>query len=119
MFEKLTASLNNPFLNNPTKFSASKIPDQTGKTVIVTGGNTGIGFQTCLELARNGAHVYLAARSEQKAGQAIIDIKSEIPTAKITFLKLDLQDLKQIQTAAQEFASKETVLDTLINNAGM
>lgn len=61
----------------------------------------------------------MAARSEDKAKEAIAKIKFQVPNAKITFLKLDLQDLKQVQQAAKEFALKESVLDTLINNAGI
>jgi NAD(P)-dependent dehydrogenase (short-subunit alcohol dehydrogenase family) len=104
---------------NPNNFSAASIPDLGGKTILVTGGNTGIGYETCLECCRKGAHVYLAARSEQRATDAIEKIKKEIPQAKITFLKLDLQDLKQVQTAAQEFKGKESKLDVLVNNAGI
>jgi NAD(P)-dependent dehydrogenase (short-subunit alcohol dehydrogenase family) len=104
---------------NPTNFSFDKIPDQSNKTVIVTGGNTGIGFVTCLELARKGAHVYLAARSEERAKDAITRIQTQVPGAKVTWLQLDLQDLKQIQKAAKEFKQKEQKLDILINNAGI
>jgi NAD(P)-dependent dehydrogenase (short-subunit alcohol dehydrogenase family) len=107
------------FKSNPTKFSIDKIPNQTGKTCIVTGGNSGIGFQTCLQLAKKGAHVYLGARSEEKASEAIANIIKEVPSAKVTFLKMDLQDLKQIKSAAKEFSNKEPHLDILINNAGI
>jgi NAD(P)-dependent dehydrogenase (short-subunit alcohol dehydrogenase family) len=108
-----------PFPSNPNNFSAASIPDLGGKTILVTGGNTGIGYETCLECCRKGAHVYLAARSEQRATDAIEKIKKEIPQAKITFLKLDLQDLKQVQSAAQEFKGRESKLDVLVNNAGI
>lgn len=104
---------------NPTKFSVDKIPDLSSKTILVTGGNTGIGFCTVLELARKGANVYLAARSEDKANEAIRKIKEEVKEAKVTFLKLDLMDLKQVQESAKEFVAKEPVLDILINNAGI
>lgn len=107
------------FPSNPTKFSPEKIPDQTGKVIIVTGGNTGIGFQTTLQLIKKGAHVYLAARNPTRAQEAINNIKNQVPNAKITHLLLDLTDLKQVQKAANEFKSKETRLDVLINNAGI
>ena len=107
------------FASNPYHFTTDSIPDLDGKTFIVTGGNSGIGFKTVLHLALNGAHVYLAARSEKRAQEALDKLKVEAPTAKITFLKLDLQDLKQVKQAAQEFLDKESVLDCLINNAGI
>ncbi len=108
-----------PFPSNPTNFSVEKIPDQTGKLFLVTGGNTGIGYETCLALCQKGATVYLAARSEQRASEAIEKIKKEVSEAKIHWLRLDLADLKQIKGAAEEFKSKEQKLDVLINNAGI
>jgi NAD(P)-dependent dehydrogenase (short-subunit alcohol dehydrogenase family) len=104
---------------NPTNFSFEKIPDLKDKIVIVTGGNTGIGYITCLELARKGATVYLAARSKERATDAIDRIKTQVPDAKIVWLHLDLQDLKQVVQAANEFKQQESKLDILINNAGI
>ncbi|KAJ3257821.1 hypothetical protein HK103_004289 [Boothiomyces macroporosus] len=101
------------------KYSVEQIPNLKGKIAIVTGGNTGVGFATCTELARKGAKVYLAARSDERANAAIAKIKQEIPDADIVHLKLDLQDLKQVKSAADTFKSKEAKLDILINNAGI
>jgi NAD(P)-dependent dehydrogenase (short-subunit alcohol dehydrogenase family) len=101
-----------------TGYSAKNIPILTGKIAIVTGGNTGIGFETCLELVRHGAYVYMASRSKQRATEAISKIKEKVPVAQIEFLELDLKDLKQVQKAAQSFLALDKPLDILINNAG-
>ena len=89
---------------------------------LVTGANTGIGYETALALVQKGAKVYLACRSEQRAAEAIAKIHSATGTAasdKAIFLQLDLQDLKQVKQAADTFLAKETRLDALINNAGI
>jgi NAD(P)-dependent dehydrogenase (short-subunit alcohol dehydrogenase family) len=108
-----------PWPWNPSGFSTAKIPELTGKIYAVTGGNTGIGFHTCKELARKGAIVYLLARSEQKAMDAIDSIKKEIPSAILFWIHLDLQDLKSVESAAKSLQSRTTKLDVLINNAGI
>ena len=101
------------------KFSVQDIPSQTGKVIIVTGGNTGIGYESVKELARAGAKVYLAARSTEKAQAAIKEIKAELPDGQIEFLQLDLMDLAATKAAAESFSSKEAKLDVLMNNAGI
>ncbi|ORY84768.1 hypothetical protein BCR37DRAFT_339613, partial [Protomyces lactucae-debilis] len=100
-------------------YTADKIPDQTGKTVIVTGGNTGIGYETALQIALHGAKVYIAARSESRAQGAIEKIRAQKPSGSVEWLKLDLQDLASVQAAAKAFSSKESKLDVLYNNAGI
>jgi len=100
-------------------FKVNQIPNLKGKVYIVTGGNTGVGFATCQELVRNGGKVYMAARSDERANAAIEKIKQQVPDANIIHLKLDLQDLKQVKSAADTFKSKEKKLDGLINNAGI
>ncbi|KAI8908707.1 short chain dehydrogenase [Powellomyces hirtus] len=100
-------------------FEATDIPDQTGKVVIVTGGNTGIGYETCLHLAEHNATIYMAARTESRAMAAMQKIKEKNPNAKVHWLKMDLMDLSSVKDAAEEFAKKETRLDVLVNNAGI
>ena len=100
-------------------FSVNDIPSLEGKTFIVTGGNTGIGYETCLALANKGATVYLAARSEERAKAAISKLTEATKSTKIHFLQLDLMDLGQVKKAATEFLSKKVPLDCLINNAGI
>jgi retinol dehydrogenase 12 len=107
------------FPYNPTNFSPESIPSLKGKVVIVTGGNTGVGYQTTLQLAKKGAKVYLAARSPTRASEAIEKMKKEDPNIDVVHLQLDLQDLNQVNEAASQFLKKESKLDILVNNAGI
>lgn len=99
-------------------FSVDQIPDLTGKVVIVTGANTGIGKETAKTLLAHGAKVYIAARNQTASEEAIRQLKQETGNEAI-FLKLDLGDLKAIKASAEEFLSKETQLHILLNNAGV
>lgn len=101
------------------KYTNDKIPDQNGKVIIVTGGNTGIGYETCYELVKNGAKVYLAARTESRAMSAINKIQAAGLKGSVQWLPLDLQDLASVRTAAELFSRKESHLDVLFNNAGI
>ena len=89
------------FPPTPT-WSVDKIPDLSGKTFIVTGGNAGIGKETCKQLLLKGAKVYLAARSESKAQTALDELEKETGK-KAIFHKLDLGDLDATKKSAQEF----------------
>lgn len=102
-----------------TLFTVEQIPDLTGQVIIVTGGNAGIGKETCKALLEKNAKVYLAARSKSKADEAIKWLKSETNGKVPTFLELDLADLASIRRAAEEFKSKEHELHVLFNNAGV
>ena len=90
-----------------------------GKTALVTGANTGIGRETARELARAGARVWVACRSQAKADAAMADIRLSVPTADLAFLSLDLGSLAATRTAAQEFLASGDKLDLLVNNAGL
>lgn len=96
------------------------IPDLTGKVIIVTGANSGIGFHTAKQLHAHGATVYLACRSEARAHAAMTEIEGEVGAAqsRLRFLQLDLASLHATKAAAEEFARREERLDVLINNAG-
>jgi len=99
---------------------ATDIPDLSGKVALVTGGNSGIGYHTVLQLARHGATVYLAARNETRAQEAIEKLKTEgLGTGSVQWLKLDLGTVKGAKGAADDFLSKEERLDLLVNNAGL
>ncbi|TPX70407.1 hypothetical protein SpCBS45565_g01724 [Spizellomyces sp. 'palustris'] len=100
-------------------FEAKDIPDLSGKVAIVTGGNTGIGYQSVLHLADHNAKVYLAARTEARALEAIAKVKEQIPHANVVWLKMDLMDLASVKEASKQFKEKETRLDILLNNAGI
>ncbi len=88
------------------------------KTAVITGGNDGIGYQTSLELARRGAHVIIVCRNEQKAKNAVQQIKSATGNEHIRYVLADLANQQSIRKAAAEIRSKVDVLDVLINNAG-
>ncbi|KAJ6496056.1 NAD(P)-binding protein [Mycena sanguinolenta] len=100
------------------KFSVDDIPDLSGKVIIVTGANVGIGKETVKALLQHNAKVYLAARSEEKAKEAIADLKSQTGKEAI-FLRLDLADLHSVKRAAEEFTKKENRLHVLFNNGGL
>ncbi|KAH9005646.1 NAD-P-binding protein [Lactarius hatsudake] len=118
MAEKNIGTIGQFFPPKPT-WTAADVPDQTGKTVVVTGGNGGIGRETARVLLSKGARVYIATRSEEKSQKAIEELKKETGKDSIFFLKLDLADLVSIKAAAEEYTSKETELHTLYNNGGV
>ncbi|KAF8509028.1 NAD(P)-binding protein [Hysterangium stoloniferum] len=88
------------------------------KITLVTGGNSGIGYQTVRHLLLKNAKVYLAARSASKAAEAVAKLKEETGKEAIV-LKLDLGDLSSVKNAAAEYLQKEERLDILFNNAGV
>ncbi|KAJ3229665.1 hypothetical protein HDU78_008902 [Chytriomyces hyalinus] len=90
-----------------------------GKTVLVTGSNTGLGFETARVLASVGANVIIACRSVEKGTTALNSIKAKQPDANVSLLQLDLNELAQVKSAAQTFISTHKKLDILINNAGV
>ena len=99
-------------------FTDADVADQSGKCFIVTGANTGLGFEAAKVLAAQGARVLLACRSQEKAEAAMAQIGRETSGADLAFLPLDQSDIASIRTAA-ELADKESQLDVLLNNAGV
>ncbi|KAI1361955.1 NAD(P)-binding protein [Xylaria arbuscula] len=97
------------------------IPDLKDKVILVTGGNSGLGYETVRHLAQhNPAHIYLAARSVDKGNAAIKQIQESTPNAcPISLLTLDLSSFGSIKAAARTFRERETRLDILVNNAGI
>lgn len=100
-------------------WTANNIPDLSGKIIIITGANSGIGYESTREFARKGAEVIVASRDELKAEAAILKIKKEIPDAKLKFMELNLAQLDSVRKFAKEFNSNYTRLDILLNNAGI
>lgn len=90
-----------------------------GKTVIVTGANTGIGKATAAELARQGARVFFACRSRAKTQPVIDELKHSTGNDDLHFLELDLADLSQVKQCAQAWLATNERLDVLIDNAGL
>lgn len=102
-----------------TKWTARDVPSQNGRTALVTGANSGIGFQTALELARAGAHVVLGCRSSAKGQQALDTLLREAPAAKAEVAILDMASLASVRSLAQQWNHEARSLDLLINNAGV
>jgi len=100
-------------------WTAADIPDQTGRTALVTGANGGLGLETARALAAAGAHVVMAARNQQKAAAAIADIRRETPDASLELIELDLGSLASVRQAAARTADAHERIDLLINNAGV
>jgi len=100
------------------KWTIAEIPSQRGRLAVVTGANSGIGWDTALELARAGAEVILTARTEAKGDDAVARIRREIPAAKVRFEMLDLASLRSVREFAER-VGREKKLDLLVNNAGV
>ncbi len=101
------------------KWTNNDIPDQTGRTTIVTGANTGIGFETARQLALNGASVILACRDNKKGEDAAARIMAEGPAGVAAFAPLDLSDLESVRGFVDAYKQDNNSLDLLINNAGV
>ena len=100
-------------------WGTDRIPDQAGRTALVTGANSGLGLISARELARAGATVLVAAREQSKCEAAEADIRGEVPDAKLDPLVLDLADLASVRAAAEMVSSRAGGLDVLMNNAGV
>lgn len=100
-------------------WTTRNIPDLTGKVIIVTGANSGIGYEAAKEFARKGAKTILACRSMDKAQTAFDQIRAEIPDALIAIMHLDLASQKSVHQFAEAFTAKYDRLDVLLNNAGI
>jgi len=102
-----------------TKWTTAKIPDQSGRTAIVTGANTGLGLETAKALAAKGAHVVLAVRNLTKGEAAAEWIIRSVRDADLELQRLDLGSLASVREAADEIRTKHETIDLLINNAGV
>ncbi|MFP3463940.1 oxidoreductase [Leifsonia sp. SIMBA_070] len=101
-----------------THWTASDIPDQTGRTAIVTGANSGLGLVTATELARHGAQVVLAVRRPASGETAADGIRAAVPGAKLEVRTLDVASLASVRAFAAEIAAEYDSIDLLVNNAG-
>ena len=100
-------------------WSAEHGPDQTGRVAIVTGANSGIGFETAQVLAAKGATVIMACRNLDKANPKAEEIRAAHPGCDVEVMELDLSDLDSVRQFADAFRAKHSRLDLLINNAGI
>ena len=97
-----------------TDWTTADIPDQSGRTAVITGANTGLGFETAKALAEKGAHVVIAVRNTTKGDQAAARISGDVEVQ-----ELDLTSLASINAAADALKSRFDKIDLLINNAGV
>jgi NAD(P)-dependent dehydrogenase (short-subunit alcohol dehydrogenase family) len=102
-----------------SKWTTADIPDQTARTAVITGANTGLGYETASALAAKGAHVVLAVRNLDKGKAAADLISARTPGASVALQELDLTSLESIRGAAEQLRSSYDEIDLLINNAGV
>ncbi|AXI46290.1 short-chain dehydrogenase [Sulfitobacter sp. SK012] len=95
------------------------LPSQKGKTILITGGNSGIGYYSALALAKAGAHVVIAGRNPSKIDQAIKSIEAEGVDGSLKAGIVDLASLESVRQYAAQFVVDHSKLDILINNAGV
>jgi len=100
-------------------FKLEDAPSQSGRTVIVTGANIGLGYETTIGLAGKGAKVIMACRNRSKADKAKAEIEQKVAGADLDIMILDLNSLTAVRRFAEEYASRYDRLDLLINNAGL
>lgn len=99
------------------RWTPDSIPGQSGRLVVVTGANSGIGYVTARELARRGAHVVLACRSQERGREALERLRTEAPGARAELRLVDLADLTSVRRFADDWSHDR--LDLLVNNAGI
>lgn len=104
---------------NEITWTPDQIPPLDGKTIIVTGANSGLGLESTRLLALHGAEVIMACRDEKRGKFAMEKIKQDIPHGKLTLMSLDLSDQKSVRFFALSFKKSYSKLDILINNAGL
>lgn len=100
-------------------WTVDQIPDQSGRTAVVTGANGGLGLETARALAGAGAHVVMAARNQDKAAKAEQSILATHPDASLEIVALDLSSLDSVRQAAEIIKDRHPSIDILINNAGV
>jgi NAD(P)-dependent dehydrogenase (short-subunit alcohol dehydrogenase family) len=103
----------------PHNWNLDQVPDLSGRVIIVTGANSGIGYEAALALAKRKADIVLACRNQDKAKNAADRIQVEAPTARLELIPLDLSNLSSVRAFADAFRKGHSQLHALINNAGV
>ena len=101
------------------KWSTSDVPNLSGKVAVVTGANSGIGFEASRVLADKGAHLIMACRNQQKGRAAVDSILGASPDAEVDLMELDLSSLNSVRSFAETLNQKVDSIDLMINNAGV
>jgi protochlorophyllide reductase len=101
------------------RWTLENMPSQTGRVVIVTGANSGLGYESALAFAQKGATVIMACRNTKKGQAAYDDIMRQVPSAKLDLMRLDLGNLASVRDFAAAFRAKYSQVDILLNNAGV
>ncbi len=101
------------------QWTVEQMPDLNGKTALVTGANSGLGYESSLALAQKGARVILGCRNLEKGKNAKEKIEAEVSGAKLELMELDLASLDSVKSFVEKFSDKHDKLDILINNAGV
>ncbi len=102
-----------------SSWTADDIPPLSGRTAVVTGANSGLGFHTALELARHGANVVMASRDATRAQGAVERVEAEVPGASAVVAIVDLADLASVRSFATTLLGDGHPIDVLVNNAGV
>ncbi len=99
----------------PARWTTAAMPDQTGRTVVVTGANSGLGYETCKAFAERGATVVMAVRDEERGRAA----RDRLGGRGLDVVRLDLADLDSVRVFAAELVGRGVPIDVLVNNAGI
>ena len=100
-------------------WTVDNIKDLSGKIIVITGANSGIGLEAARELVRKGAEVILASRNPDKAQKALAELGEDFPDGKLDYIPLDLASLDSVRNFADQFKARYDRLDVLLNNAGI
>ena len=106
-------------MSKQPRWTEKNMPQLTGQRVLITGANSGIGYEAARAMAQRDAHVILACRTESKALEAMARIRNLYPKAQLQFMPLDLGNLQSVRELAEMFFEQYDTLDILVNNAGV
>ncbi len=101
------------------KWTAGQLPDLGGQIVVVTGANSGLGFESTKALTKAGAHVVMACRNPEKGEAAVRELRKAVPRADLELMELDLASLESVRRFAESFLRRYDQLHVLMNNAGV
>jgi NAD(P)-dependent dehydrogenase (short-subunit alcohol dehydrogenase family) len=106
-------------MTQPLNWTPDAIADLTGRTMLITGANSGLGLESTRMLAGRGARVVMACRNLDKGRQAMDEVRAAYPDAELDLMELDLADLNSVRAFAQAFRQHYEKLDVLMNNGGI